>query len=186
MPSYVTVLTQLHSNMKKRSIFPIASSTLLIAAGIFCIVLSLSTRSLIGTLFIARMLLFCGFVHALSLFTTKDWKLAVRRIPPVIVPILIGILILVNDSARARGLTVMLMIFFVLDGFFKIIASVGQDVKVNNIGIVSAALSFLLAIFLAANFPSVPLPLLGLFLGLDLISMAVVPFAGRERRRGLI
>jgi uncharacterized membrane protein HdeD (DUF308 family) len=80
----------------------------------------------------------------------------------------------------------MLMIFFVLDGFFKIIASVGQDVKINNIGIVSAALSFLLAIFLAANFPSVPLPLLGLFLGLDLISMAVVPFGGRERRRELI
>ncbi|MEX3947627.1 hypothetical protein AB4Y40_07700 [Paraburkholderia sp. EG287B] len=172
--------------MKKRAIFPIASSTLLVAAGIFCIVLSLSTRSLIGTLFIARMLLFCGFVHALNLFTTKDWKLAIRRFPPVIVPILIGILILVNDSARARGLTVMLMIFFVLDGFFKIIASVGQDVKINNIGIVSAALSFLLAIFLAANFPSVPLPLLGLFLGLDLISMAVVPFGGRERRRELI
>ncbi|SDB90330.1 DUF308 domain-containing protein [Paraburkholderia lycopersici] len=185
MSSYVTVLMQLHSNMKKRAFFPIASSTLLVVAGILCIILSLTTRSLIGTLFIARMLLFCGFVHALNLFTARGWKLFIRRIPPVIVPVLIGILILVNDSARARGLTVMLMIFFVLDGFFKIIASLGEDVKINNISLVGAALSFLLAIFLAANFPSVPLPLLGLFLGLDLISMAVVPLAGRERKKGL-
>ncbi|HTR05825.1 MAG TPA: hypothetical protein VMJ11_04035 [Paraburkholderia sp.] len=138
---------------------------------------------MIGTLFIARMLLLCGFVHALNLLTARGWKLILRRIPPVVVPILVGLLILANDTARARGLTVMLMIFFVLDGFFKIIASTDQEVKMNNIGLVSAALSFLLAIFLAANFPSVPLPLLGLFLGLDLISMAVVPFAGRERRR---
>jgi uncharacterized membrane protein HdeD (DUF308 family) len=182
MASYVTVLMQLHSNMKKRAIFPLASSTLLVIAGILCIALSLSNRSLIGTLFIARMLLFCGFVHALNLLTTRGWKLILRRIPPVIVPLLIGILILVNDSARARGLTVMLMIFFVLDGFFKIIASIEQDVAINNIGLVSAALSFLLAIFLAANFPGVPLPLLGLFLGLDLISMGLVPLAKRAGR----
>jgi uncharacterized membrane protein HdeD (DUF308 family) len=168
--------------MKKRAIFPIASSTLLVIAGIVCILLALTSRSLIGTLFIARMLLFCGFVHALNLFTARGWKTILRRIPPVIVPLLIGILILVNDSARARGLTVVLMIFFVLDGFFKIIASTEQDQKMNNIGLVSAALSFLLAIFLAANFPSVPLPLLGLFLGLDLISMAAVPLAWRSRR----
>jgi uncharacterized membrane protein HdeD (DUF308 family) len=168
--------------MKKRAIFPIASSTLLLIAGIACILLSLTSRSLIGTLFIARMLLFCAFVHALNLFTARGGKEIFRRIPPVVVPLLIGILILVNDSARARGLTVILMIFFVLDGFFKIVASTGQDAKVNNIGLVSAALSFLLAIFLAANFPSVPVPLLGLFLGLDLISMAAVPLAWRARR----
>jgi uncharacterized membrane protein HdeD (DUF308 family) len=168
--------------MKKRAIFPIASSTLLVIAGIVCILVSLTSRSLIGTLFIARMLLFCGFVHALNLFTARGWKLILRRIPPVIVPVLIGFLILVNDSARARGLTVILMIFFVLDGFFKIVASTEQDAKMNNIGLVSAALSFLLAIFLAANFPSVPLPLLGLFLGLDLISMAAVPLAWRSRK----
>jgi uncharacterized membrane protein HdeD (DUF308 family) len=182
MASYVTVLMQLHSNMKKRAIFSVASSTLLVIAGIICILLSLTSRSLIGTLFIARMLLFCGFIHALNLFTARGWKLILRRIPPVVVPVLVGILILVNDSARARGLTVMLMIFFVLDGFFKIVSFTEQGEKMSNIGLVSAALSFLLAIFLAANFPSVPLPVLGLFLGLDLISMAVVPLAGRERR----
>jgi len=170
--------------MKKRAIFPIASSTLLVIAGIACIVISLTNRSLIGTLFIARMLLLCGFVHALNLLTARGWKLILRRIPPVVVPILVGLLILANDAARARGLTVMLMIFFVLDGFFKIIASTDREVKMNNIGLVSAALSFLLAIFLAANFRSVPLPVLGLFLGVDLISMAVVPLAGRERTRG--
>ncbi|RAR57805.1 uncharacterized membrane protein HdeD (DUF308 family) [Paraburkholderia unamae] len=171
--------------MKKRAFFPVASSTLLVAGGILCIVLSLTNRSLIGTLFIARMLLFCGFVHALNLFMARGWKLTLRRIPPVVVPLLIGILILVNDSARARGLTVMLMIFFVLDGFFKIIASIEQDVRINNIGIVSATLSFLLAILLAANFPSVPVPLLGLFLGLDLIAMGLAPIGRSERTRGL-
>ncbi|MFC0693607.1 DUF308 domain-containing protein [Paraburkholderia humisilvae] len=166
--------------MKKQAIFPIASSSLLVIAGIVCIVFPLVTRSFIGTIFIARVLLFCGFVHALNLFATSGWKF-VRRIPPVVVPILIGILMLSNDSARAQGLTVMLMIFFVLDGFFKVIAAIEQQMTINIMGLVSAGLSFLLAVYLAAHFPSVPVPLLALFLGLDLISMGIALRAGRER-----
>ena len=167
--------------MKSRAIFPLASSTLLIMAGVVCIVLPLVVTPMTGTLFIARMLLICGFVHALNLFAVQGWKTIFRRIPPVVVPILIGILILVNNDVRARGLTVMLMIFFILDGFFKVVASTGHEMKVNGISLVGAGLSFLLAIFLAANFPTMPLPMLALFLGLDLISMGVVSFTGRER-----
>lgn len=167
--------------MKSRAIFPLASSTLLIMAGVVCIVLPLVVTPMTDTLFIARMLLICGFVHALNLFAAQGWKTIFRRIPPVVVPILIGILILVNNDVRARGLTVMLMIFFILDGFFKVVASTGHEMKVNGISLVGAGLSFLLAIFLAANFPTMPLPMLALFLGLDLISMGVVSFTGRER-----
>jgi uncharacterized membrane protein HdeD (DUF308 family) len=167
--------------MKNRAIFPLASSTLLIIAGVVCIVLPLVSTPITGTLFIARMLLICGFVHALNLFVARGWKTILRRIPPVVVPILVGILMLVNNDVRARGLTVMLMIFFVLDGFFKIVAATGNEMKINGISLVSAGLSFLLAIFIAAHFPTMPLPLLALFLGLDLISMGVVSFADRER-----
>lgn len=171
------------SAMKKNAIFPLASSTLLVIAGIFCIIVPLATGSPVGTIFIARMLLICGFVHALNLFVTKGWKLIIRKIPPVVVPVLIGVLILVNDSARARGLTVMLMIFFVLDGFFKVVASVEQDAKINNISLASAMLSMLLAVLLAANFPNVPGTLLSVFLGVDLIAMGLVPLAGHYRKR---
>ncbi|MFC0399099.1 DUF308 domain-containing protein [Paraburkholderia rhizosphaerae] len=168
--------------MKTRAIFPIASSSLLVLAGIVCIVVPLATSSFLGTVFIARMLLFCGFVHALSLFSTSGWQF-VRRIPPVVVPILIGILMLSNDSVRTQGLTVMLMIFFVLDGFFKVVASIEREMTINIVGLVSAGLSFLLAVYLAAHFPDVPLRLLSLFLGVDLISMGVALPAARERNR---
>lgn len=167
--------------MKSRAIFPLASSTLLIIAGVVCIVLPLVVTPMTGTLFIARMLLICGFVHALNLFVARGWKSILRRIPPVVVPIFIGILILVNNDVRARGLTVILIIFFILDGFFKVVASTEHEMKINGIALVGAGLSFLLAIFLAANFPTMPLPLLALFLGLDLISMGVVSFTERER-----
>lgn len=101
-------------------------------------------------------------------------------------PIIIGVLILMNEGVRARGLTVMLLIFFILDGFFKVVAATEDEMKINGISLVGAGLSFLLAIFLAANFPGLPLPLLAMFLGLDLISMGLVSFAHRERKSGFI
>ncbi|WP_233873090.1 hypothetical protein [Paraburkholderia adhaesiva] len=170
--------------MKNRAIFSLVSSTLLVIAGVACILLLLVSTSSIGTPFIAWILLICGFLHALNLVAAQGWKTIARKIPAVLVPIVIGILILVNSGVRARGLTVILIVFFVLDGVFKIIASAGLEMKINAIGLVGAGLSFLLAIFTAAKFPNMPLPLLALFLGLDLISMGVVIFAERERARG--
>ncbi|RQH06970.1 hypothetical protein [Paraburkholderia dinghuensis] len=167
--------------MKNRAIFSLISSTLLVIAGVACILLLLVSTSMIGTPFIAMILLICGFLHALNLFSAQGWKAIAKKVPAVLVPILIGILILVNSGVRARGLTVMLMISFALDGFFKIIASIGNEMKISAIGLVGAGLSFLLAIFIAAKFPNMPLPLLALFLGLDLISMGVVIFAEREQ-----
>ncbi|WP_293041216.1 DUF308 domain-containing protein [Paraburkholderia sp.] len=167
--------------MKNSSFFTWSSSALLIIGGIICIVVPFVSSSLIGTLFIARMLLFCGIVHAFRLIATRGTWPIIRAIPPVLVPVIIGLLILVNNSNRARGLTVILMIFFVLDGFFKIVASIESGTgRINVVSLISAALSFFLAFFLAAIFPAAPMQLLALFLGLDLISMGIAP-----TRRGL-
>jgi uncharacterized membrane protein HdeD (DUF308 family) len=178
--------------MTKRSIWPLFSSILLVVSGIVCILIPWVSKSIIGTLFIGRMLLFCGFVHTLRLFATRDTWTVVRRIPPVVVPVLIGLLILLNEGPRARSVTVMLMIFFVLDGFFKIVSSMESNpARLSHLGLASAALSLFLAIFLAATFPNASLQLLALFLGLDLISMGllrppelrVLPRAYRQARR---
>lgn len=121
------------------------------------------------------MLLLCGFVHALRLALTHGVRNLVRRIPPVVVPVLIGILVLLNEGPHARSLAVLLMIFFVLDGFFKMIAAIeSHPARIGNLSLVSAALSLFLAIFLAATFPTTPTWMLSLFLGLDLISMGIV------------
>jgi uncharacterized membrane protein HdeD (DUF308 family) len=128
-----------------------------------------------GPLFIGRMLIFCGLVHALRLFATRGARHIVRRIAPVVVPVLIGVLVLVNEGPHARSLAVLLMIFFVLDGFFKMVMAIeAHPARIDNLSLVSAALSLFLAIFLAATFPNTPTWMLSLFLGLDLISMGIV------------
>jgi uncharacterized membrane protein HdeD (DUF308 family) len=128
-----------------------------------------------GPLFIGRMLIFCGFAHVLRMFATSGMRNRLHRIPSVVVPVLIGIFVLVNKGPHARSLAVLLMIFFVLDGFFKMVTAIqSHPARIDNLSLVSAALSLFLAIFLAATFPNTPTWMLSLFLGIDLISMGIV------------
>jgi len=154
--------------------WPLSASAILVVAGLVCIVIPF-VSPVAGPLFIGRMLIFCGFAHALRLVATRGARRIVRRIPPVVVPVLIGILVLVNEGPHARSLAVLLMIFFVLDGFFKMVAALdAHPARIGNLSLVSAGLSLFLAIFLAASFPTAPIWLMSLFLGLDLISMGLV------------
>jgi uncharacterized membrane protein HdeD (DUF308 family) len=83
--------------------------------------------------------------------------------------------VLVNEGPHARSLAVLLMIFFVLDGFFKMVGAIeSHPARIDNLSLVSAALSLFFAIFLAATFPATPTWLLALFLGIDLIAMGIV------------
>jgi len=159
---------------RARSLWPLSASVILVVAGFFCIVIPF-VSPLAGPLFIGRMLIFCGLANALRLFATRGTWNIVRRIPPVVVPVLIGVLVLINEGPHARSLTMLLMIFFMIDGFFKIVASIHTHAThLDNLSIVSAALSIFLAVLLAASFPATPTWLLSLFLGLDLISMGLV------------
>ncbi|PXW24831.1 HdeD family acid-resistance protein [Paraburkholderia caballeronis] len=164
----------MNSGSTKRSVWPLSTSAILVVAGIFCILIPF-VSPIAGPLFIGRILIFCGFAHLLRLFATRGARNIVRRIPPVVVPVLIGILVLVNEGPHARSLAVLLMIFFVLDGFFKMVSSIESDpARIDNLSLVSAGLSLFLAVFLAATFPGTPTWMLSLFLGLDLISMGIV------------
>jgi uncharacterized membrane protein HdeD (DUF308 family) len=162
------------SEARGRSLWPLSASAILIVAGVFCMVIPF-VSPIAGPLFIGRMLIFCGFAHLLRLFATRGARNIVRRIPPVVVPVLIGILVLVNEGPHARSLAVLLMIFFVLDGFFKMVGAIeSHPARIDNLSLVSAALSLFFAIFLAATFPATPTWLLALFLGIDLIAMGIV------------
>jgi uncharacterized membrane protein HdeD (DUF308 family) len=159
---------------RRRSLWPLSASAILIVAGVFCVLIPF-VSPIAGPLFIGRMLIFCGFAHALRLFATRGARNIVRRIPPVVVPVLIGIFVLTNEGPHARSLAVLLMIFFVLDGFFKMVAAIqSHPARIDNLSLISAALSLFLAIFLAAMFPDTPTWMLSLFLGIDLISMGIV------------
>ena len=161
-----------------RSRWPLTASAILIVAGVFCMVIPF-VSPIAGPLFIGRMLIFCGFAHALRLVAARGARDVIRRIPPVVVPVLIGILVLVNEGPHARSLAVLLMIFFVLDGFFKMVGAIqSHPARIDNLSLVSAALSLFFAIFLAATFPHTQTWLLSLFLGIDLISMGVVRETG--------
>jgi len=158
-----------------RSLWHLSSSILLALAGVLCIVVPWISTSLIGMLFIGRMLIFCSFANLLRLLSApwRTWEF-VRKIPPVVIPLLIGALMLLGERPKL-GIAPMLMIFFVLDGCAKIISTLeASSMRIDVLGLVSAGLSFFLAVFLAAIFPDAPIHLLTLFLGLDLISMAVV------------
>lgn len=169
-------------NVTKRSLWPLSTSAILIVAGVFCMLIPFISP-IAGPLFIGRMLIFCGLAHALQLFAARDRRTALRRLAPAVVPILIGITVLTNEGPHARSLTVLLMIFFVIDGYFKVIASVERHpARISNLSLGSAGLSFFLAVFLAATFPNSPTWLLALFLGVDLISMGIVTASFDEKR----
>jgi uncharacterized membrane protein HdeD (DUF308 family) len=176
---------KLSDNPAKRSLWTLSISAILIVVGVVCVLIPFVAR-IDGPPFIGRILVFCGCVHLFRLFSARARGTleVLKRIPPVVIPLSIGILVLVNEGPHARSLSVLLMIFFVLDGYFKVISSIGtHPATIRGQPLISAGLSFFFAVFLAATFPGTPIWLLEVFLGLDLISMGIMNLSANSSSR---
>jgi uncharacterized membrane protein HdeD (DUF308 family) len=157
---------------------------LLVLAGLLALIFPVASTFTV-TLIIGWVLIFSGIFQAISLLRGSDSPLFWLPLVSVVLFILIGALILRNPAEGVLTITLLMIIFFMMEGIAKIIFAFSMR-SLPNWGwvLASGILAVLISLFLWARLPVTALWLIGMLVGIELIveGIAVSAIAWRMRR----
>jgi uncharacterized membrane protein HdeD (DUF308 family) len=159
--------------IKKATGWSVALGILMVILGIAAIAAPLAASAAVA-FWIAWVLIGCGVIELIYAFQTRAegaflWKLLLG-----VAYLVAGIYLLVNPLNAALALALMLSIFLVVQGIFEIIMAF-QVRSAPNWGwlLFSGALSLLLGVMLWSGWPDNSFWLIGLLVGISLISSGI-------------
>ncbi|MFZ0355762.1 MAG: HdeD family acid-resistance protein [Pseudolabrys sp.] len=160
----------MREKVRRHSFWYILQSVLMILAGIMALVFPIISSAAI-VIFLGWLLIFSGILQAFSLLDARHVPHFWLQLVSVVLSVLVGILFLRNPGAGLLTLTLLLIVFFMVEGISKIIFSLTIR-PFPNWGWVfaSGVIGILLAFYLWANTPVTAVWLLGVLLGIGLIS----------------
>ncbi len=160
----------MREKVKRHSFWYILQSVLMILAGIMALIFPVISSVAI-VIFLGWLLIFNGILQAFSLIDARHVPHFWLQLVSVVLSVLVGILFLRNPGAGLLTLTLLLIVFFMVEGISKIIFSLTIR-PFPNWGWVfaSGVVGILLAFYLWANTPVTAIWLLGVLLGIELIS----------------
>jgi len=160
----------MREKVRRHSFWYILQSVLMILAGIMALVFPMISSVAI-VVFLGWLLIFSGILQAFSLLDARHVPNFWLQLVSVVLSVLVGILFLRNPGAGLLTLTLLLIVFFMVEGISKIIFSLTIR-PFPNWGWVfaSGVIGILLAFYLWANTPVTAVWLLGVLLGIGLIS----------------
>jgi uncharacterized membrane protein HdeD (DUF308 family) len=160
----------MREKVKRHSFWYILQSVLMILAGIMALIFPMISSVAI-VIFLGWLLIFSGVLQAFSLIDARHVPHFWLQLVSVVLSVLVGILFLRNPEAGLLTLTLLLIVFFMVEGISKIIFSLTIR-PFPNWGWVfaSGVVGILLAFYLWANTPVTAIWLLGVLLGIELIS----------------
>jgi uncharacterized membrane protein HdeD (DUF308 family) len=159
----------MREKIKQHSFWYIVQSGLMILAGILALVFPVISSVAI-VLFLGWLLIFSGILQAISLIDARHVPHFWLQLVSVVLSVLVGVLFLRNPGAGLLTLTLLLIVFFMVEGISKVIFSLTIR-PFPNWGwvLASGVISILLAFYLWANTPVTAIWLLGVLLGIELI-----------------
>jgi len=160
----------MREKVKRHSFWYLLQSVLMILGGILALVFPI-VSSVAIVIFLGWLLIFSGILQAFSLIDVRHVPHFWLQLVSVVLSVLVGILFLRNPEAGLLTLTLLLIVFFMVEGISKIIFSLTIR-PFPNWGWVfaSGVVGILLAFYLWANTPVTAIWLLGVLLGIELIS----------------
>lgn len=160
----------MREKVRRHSFWYILQSVLMILGGILALVFPIISSVAI-VIFLGWLLIFSGVLQAFSLIDVRHVPHFWLQLVSVVLSVLVGILFLRNPEAGLLTLTLLLIVFFMVEGISKIIFSLTIR-PFPNWGWVfaSGVVGILLAFYLWANTPVTAVWLLGVLLGIELIS----------------
>jgi uncharacterized membrane protein HdeD (DUF308 family) len=159
----------MRDKIKQHSFWYIVQSGLMILTGILALIFPVISSFAI-VLFLGWLLIFSGILQAISLIDARHVPHFWLQLVSVVLSVLVGILFLRNPGAGLLTLTLLLIVFFMVEGISKVIFSLTIR-PFPNWGwvLASGVISILLAFYLWANTPVTAIWLLGVLLGIELI-----------------
>ena len=140
----------------------------LVILGMFAMSASVFT-TLISVIFLGGVLLASGLIMLINTFQYWLHKPGFfNHLLEALLYIVAGLLLMFTPIASAFSITVLMAIFFIAMGFFRIIASAAFQLPSWGWSFLSGIITLLLGILILAKLPQSGFFIIGLFVGIDL------------------
>jgi len=163
----------MRENVKRHSLWYLAQSALMILAGIVALVYPVMS-SVAVVIFLGWLLIISGVLQGISLIGARHVPHLWLQLVSVVLFVIVGVLFLRNPGESLVTLTLLLIVFFMVEGISKVIFALTIR-PLPNWGWVlsSGVVGILLAFYLWANIPLTAAWLIGILLGIELICEGV-------------
>ena len=151
----------------------------------FCALSMPFVAALASVLFLGWLLIIGGVLQGVHAFGQKHWGGLFWQLLIGVLYLLIGLMLIVEPLRSLLALTLLLAIFFVVEGIFRIIAAFRLKPR-DNWGwiLLNGLVTLVLGALIWAEWPSAAVWAIGLLVGIDLIfggwSMIMIALAARK------
>ena len=125
--------------------------------------------ALFSMIFLGWLMIFSGVVEAIHAFWKKEWGGLFLNLLVGVLYVVVGFMVLANPQATAMTLTLIMAIFFILDGIFRIIIAVATRFPQWGWMLFNGIVTLILGIIIWQQWQYFGLRIIGLFIGIDLI-----------------
>jgi uncharacterized membrane protein HdeD (DUF308 family) len=159
----------MRETVRRHSLWYLIQSALMVVAGVLALIYPL-VSSVAVVLFLGWMLIISGVVQGISLFDARKLPHFWLQLISVVLSLIVGALFLRDPGQALIVLTLLLIVFLMVEGISKVIFSLTIK-PFPNWGwvLVSGIIGILLAFYLWASLPITAIWLLGVLLGIQLI-----------------
>jgi uncharacterized membrane protein HdeD (DUF308 family) len=159
----------MRETVKRYSLWYLLEGVLMVVAGVLALVYPyLASVTLVFLL--GWILIISGVLQGIGLIGAKDVPHFWLQLVSVVLAIVIGLLLLRNPDAGLLIMTVLLIVFFIVEGFSKIIFALNIRPVIGWVWVLlSGIIAILLGAYLWANMPLSSEWVLGVLLGIQLI-----------------
>jgi uncharacterized membrane protein HdeD (DUF308 family) len=174
----------MRQTVKRYSLWYLFEGVLLVVAGVLAIVFPVVSSTAVVVL-LGWLLIVSGILQGISLIGAGHVPHFWLQLISVILAVLVGLLFLRDPAQGMLTITLLLIVFFMIEGISKVVFSLTIRPFPNWGGILGSGLvGILLSVILWANLPVTAVWLIGLLLGIELISvgaaMAYLAWTVRE------
>ena len=172
------------ATVRRYSTWYLIQGVLMVIAGIVALLYPfLSSAALV--LFLGWILIVSGIVQGMSLIGAQSIPNFWLQLVSAVLSIVVGVLFLMRPGEAVVTLALLLIVFFMVEGFAKIVFSLTIR-PLSNWGwvLASGIIGILLSFYLLANLTTIAVWLLGVLLGIQLIceGVALSSLAWQVRR----
>src|SRR6516164_5853130 len=159
----------MRETVKRHSLWYLIQGGVMVLAGILALVYPIASSSA-AVLLLGWLLIISGVVQGISLFDARHVPHFWLQLVSVILSVIVGVLLIRHRGEGLLVLTLLLLVYFMIEGISKVIFSLTIR-PFPNWGwvLASGIIGILLALYLWANLPVTAIWLLGVLLGIQLI-----------------
>jgi uncharacterized membrane protein HdeD (DUF308 family) len=175
----------MRETVKRYSLWYLIQGVLLIVAGIFAIIYPvISSVAVIVTL--GWLLIISGILQAFSLIGARHVPHFWLQLISLILAVVIGLLFVRNTEQGLATITLLLIVFFMIEGFSKVVFALTIRPFPNWAWVLASGLvGIALSLILWASLPVTAVWLVGVLLGIQLISVGTaLAYLAWQVRRG--